>query len=152
MNLREWQWGAAITLTAAVVWMALPTFPMSWVVEPLPDARVVTWHSWFDPLVLGYAMFHAPATALAATGAAVIAWVGLATRRPRPAMMWWAVAAAAVLVAGSAVTATLAWPHAVALGLLVAGASSAWHVLRAWRRTGTSSANGLSEQPEGVTR
>jgi hypothetical protein len=152
MSLRAWQWSCAAALTAAVVWMVLPTFPMNWMVDPAPYGRLTTWHSWLNPLVPGYGGFHAPVTALASTVAAIIAWVGLATRRPRTAAIWWAVAAAAALAAGSVLLATFEWPHAVALGLLVAGVIAAWCAVRADGRAGRS-ARGLPERPsEGVTR
>lgn len=45
MSLRGWQRSSAVALTAAVVWMALPTFPMTWMVDPVPTGTLVTWAS-----------------------------------------------------------------------------------------------------------
>lgn len=122
-----------MALTAAVVWMALPTYPMTWMVDPVPTGTLVTWHSWFDPLVLGYTLFQGPVIALLGTVAAVIAWVAVATRRMHPAAGWTALAAAVVLVLGSVAGLPLAWSHAVVLGLLLLGALWVWRASRAAR-------------------
>lgn len=123
---RAWQLISAVLLTVTVAWMAAPTYPMAWMTDPsLSPEDHVTYHSWLDPLILGYAGFHASVTFIAATIAAALAWYGFAVRDPRRTPSWWAVAAVVVLVGWSAVLGAFGWSQALVVALLLVGAATA---------------------------
>ena len=78
LRVSKAQWAAVALSTVAVVWMLAPTFPMTWGISP--TETLVTWHSWADPLALGYALFS-PVVLVAAVVAAVVGWLGALRRR-----------------------------------------------------------------------
>ncbi len=78
LRVSKAQWAAVALSTVAVVWMLAPTFPMTWGISP--TETLVTWHSWADPLALGYALFS-PVVLAAAVVAAVVGWAGALRRR-----------------------------------------------------------------------
>lgn len=118
---------AAVLVTGAVVWMAAPTHPMRWATEP------VTWHSWLDPLLLGYGHLHAPLTFAAAVVAGVAAWTGVAAEIPRAPSPWPALVAGAILVCGSILVSSYGWSQLLVLVLLVAAVVAG---RRRWWTTG----------------
>ncbi len=72
------QFSAAILSMLTVVWMLAPTFPMVW--APDPGTTTITWHSWADPLTLGYLILP-PVVLLGVVVAAVAGWYGVVRRR-----------------------------------------------------------------------
>ncbi len=77
---RMWQIVAMALSLAAVVWMLAPTFPMTWAGAAPGAQGPTTWHSWADPLTMGYLLF--PPLVLATTLiAAIIGCHGVFRRR-----------------------------------------------------------------------
>ncbi len=77
---RTWQLAATALSLAAVVWMLAPTFPMTWAGAAPGAEGPTTWHSWADPLTMGYLLF--PPLVLAATlVAAIVGCIGVIRRR-----------------------------------------------------------------------
>lgn len=118
-----WQVASAVLLTAVVVWTLAPTYPTHW--EGSDGYGGTNYHSWIDPLLFGYAHFHAIPTVVCAAIAAGGAWYGLAVRRTRRAPAWWALAGAIILVGWELVLSSFEWQQAVALVGLLGGAGAA---------------------------
>ena len=132
--MKRWLGIVALLLAAGgVVVMLLPTFDVRWGVDPaLGLDPPVTRHSWFDPLLPGYARFDAPLALVAGIAGVLLLLVSL--RRPRPS--WVAIgcliAGAVVPLLGYAVHGTLGRIAVLAPILLAASAVTAI----SWRQSG----------------
>ncbi|MFT3889624.1 MAG: hypothetical protein QM713_15885 [Arachnia sp.] len=131
-NRIGWQIASAALLTGVVAWMAGPTYPVVWAVDPnLQVEPAVTYHSWLSPMTFGYGAFHTVLTFVCALLAAASAWYGVAVKKTRRTPAWWALSGAVILVIWSAVLGSFDWSPAAALVGLLAGAGAALIAARA---------------------
>jgi len=93
--MKSWLGAVAVVFAVGgVVVMLLPTLEMRWLVDPSLGVEMpMTRHSWFDPLLLGYARFDAPLSLIAGVAGVILLLPGL--RRGSPS---WIAASAATAI------------------------------------------------------
>lgn len=125
--MKRWLGVVAPLLAAGgVVVMLLPTMEVRWGVDPaLGLDPPVTRHSWFDPLLLGYARVDAPLALLAGIAGVILLLVGLRRSLPSWVAIGCLIAGAVLPLLGYAVHGTLGGIAPVAPVLLAAGAVTA---------------------------
>lgn len=124
---RAFQLGAAVLGTAALGWMAAPTYPMEWAIGP-DELGPTTWHSWLDPLAFGYGLFP-PVLFVASFFIVFASWI--AFFRNRASLVGFV--GAAVMAASIALLGLVVLMHAVfvvPITLLALSSVLSWSALR----------------------
>ena len=125
--MKRW-WGVVASFLAVggVAVMLLPTMEVRWGVDPaLGLDPPTTRHSWFDPLLWGYARFDVPLALVAGTVGTILLVVSLRRGPPAKAAIGWLAAGAVIPLIGYAVFGRLGLIAMVAPVLLAASAAAA---------------------------
>ncbi|AQX16400.1 MULTISPECIES: hypothetical protein [Tessaracoccus] len=129
--MKRWLGAVAVVFAVGgVVVMLLPTLEMRWLVDPSLGVEMpMTRHSWFDPLLLGYARFDAPLSLIAGVAGVILLLPGLRRGSPSWIAIGCLIAAAVVPLIGYAIYGTLGPAALFAPILMAASAATAilWH-------------------------